>query len=255
MYKNIKYLIEDLQRFDISEYDDSNDIVGDQDIVDISYDCPKTKNELIELLISRISKCDFTEPVVEPDMTGIDLRYLDELFKLFTRVFNRISDMTDGVLVNLDLTSWNVSNITNLSNMFYECYEINSINLSGWNVSNVRDMSGMFNCCTSLRELDLSGWNTSNVTNMTAMFNKCHLLKKLDLSNWDTSNVFDMTDMFRSCKSLKFLDISNFNGYKLIVNDNIIYSMFEGLNVKEIKMSKDFFNKIYGYKTDSIKII
>lgn len=255
MYKNIKYLIEDLQKFDVSEYDDSNDIVNDQDITNISYDCPNTIYELVDILISRFNKCDFTEQIIEPDMSGIDLRNLTNLTKLFTKVFDKLSDNISGVKVNLDLSSWNVTNVTNLSMMFYECFEINSLDLSGWNVSNVKDMSIMFQDCRMLKELDLSDWDTSNVTDMSCMFKRCYLLKKLYLTRWNTSNVTDMTSMFYGCTSLQFLDIANFNGDSLLLNDNITYSIFDGLNIKELKISKEFFNTLYGYKTDSIKII
>lgn len=255
MYKNIKYLIEDLQKFDVSEYDDSNVIVNDQDIMNISYDCPKTIDELVDILIFRFNKCDFTEQIIEPDMSGIDLRNLTNLKKLFNKVFDVLSDNISGVKVNLDLSSWNVTNVTNLSMMFYECFQINSLDLSGWNVSNVKDMSIMFQDCRMLKELDLSDWDTSNVTDMSCMFKRCYLLKKLYLSGWNTSNVTDMTSMFYGCTSLQFLDITNFTGDALLLNDNIAYSIFDGLNIKELKISKEFFNTLYGYKTDSIKII
>ena len=255
MYKNIKYLIEDLQKFDVSEYNDSNDIVNDQDITNISYDCPKTIDELIDIITDRIYRCDFNEFFIEPDMTGIDLRFLTSLNELFSKIFDKLSYVLRSNKVKLDLTSWNITNITNLSEMFYNCYEINSINLSGWNTSNVNDMSNMFDGCNELKELNLSGWDTSNVTNMSNMFKGCEKLNALDLSNWDTSNVEDMSNMFKSCKSLQFLDIQNFSGKSLLLNEYIIYSIFEESNIKELKIPKDFFNILFGYKINSIKLI
>ena len=48
--------------------------------------------------------------------------------------------------------------------------------LKKWDVSNVKDMSYMFYGCISF-ESDLSNWNVSNVKNMTGMFYECNSLK------------------------------------------------------------------------------
>ena len=47
---------------------------------------------------------------------------------------------------NIDISSWNVSNVTNMSHMFSECKAFNK-DISSWNVSNVTNMYGMFNNC------------------------------------------------------------------------------------------------------------
>ena len=77
--------------------------------------------------------------------------------------------------------------------------EIIKLNLSGWDVSNVTDMYFMFHGCKSLKELNISNWDISNVTNMSFMFTECSLLKKLDLSNWDMSYVTNTFWMFWGC--------------------------------------------------------
>ena len=46
---------------------------------------------------------------------------------------------------NSDLSSWDVSNVTNTLAMFSNCGVFNS-DLSSWNVSNVTNMRGMFDC-------------------------------------------------------------------------------------------------------------
>ena len=42
--------------------------------------------------------------------------------------------------------------------------------ITGWNVSNVTDMSEMFLSCSNSFNQDLSGWDVGNVTNMNQMF-------------------------------------------------------------------------------------
>ena len=82
--------------------------------------------------------------------------------------------------------------------------------LSKWNVSEVYDMSYMFYGCSSLCKLpDKSEWETNKVFNMSYMFYGCKDLTSLnDIINWNTSNVINMSYMFFNCNSLKsFPDI------------------------------------------------
>ena len=61
------------------------------------------------------------------------------------------------------------------------------------NTEEVKSMSNMFWGCKSLLTLDLSTFNTQNVTNMYAMFYDCQRLKRLDVSSFNTQNVTDMS--------------------------------------------------------------
>ncbi len=105
-----------------------------------------------------------------------------------------------------------ISGITTTKNMFKNCTNLKSINLSGLDTSKVTDMSGMFDSCNSLVKADVSGFDTSHVTTAGTMFGNCNSLKKLDLSGCDFSglkfeNSYDMeeTDTFGlwSCTSLE----------------------------------------------------
>ena len=88
--------------------------------------------------------------------------------------------------------NFNTANVTNMSSMFYGCYNLTSLNLSNFNTANVRDMDGMFWGCTSLTGLDLSNFNTENVIYMGFMFDSCISLTSLNLSSFNTSNVTNM---------------------------------------------------------------
>ncbi len=46
---------------------------------------------------------------------------------------------------NQDISSWDVSNVTNMERMFFEASNFNQ-NISSWDVSNVTDMGSMFRC-------------------------------------------------------------------------------------------------------------
>jgi hypothetical protein len=70
--------------------------------------------------------------------------------------------------INLDLSKWKMSKVTNLNLIFGEFgYNANKvvINLTGWDVSN---MSYMF-ANTGKTEQDLSKWNVNKVTLWTSL--------------------------------------------------------------------------------------
>ena len=100
----------------------------------------------------------------------------------------------------IDISDWDVSNVTNMSYMFYVCKELKSVgDLSNWDVSNVMSMRSMFYWCTELESVeDISEWNVSNVTDIEYMFYRCESFNQ-DLSNWDVSNVKFKASAFRYC--------------------------------------------------------
>ena len=118
-------------------------------------------------------------------------------------------------LEEIDLSSFDTSNVTNMSGMFNYCTKLKQLDLSNFDTSNVTSMRAMFQRCESLEEVDLSSFDTSNVTSLAGMFNYCNSLTELDVSNFDTSNVTDMSYMFNYCNSLTELDVSSFNTSKV----------------------------------------
>ncbi len=67
--------------------------------------------------------------------------------------------------------------------MFLNNYNLKSLDVTSFNTSNVTNMSQMFAYATNLTELDLSSFNTSKVTNFTKMFNGSNKLKKINLKS------------------------------------------------------------------------
>ena len=57
--------------------------------------------------------------------------------------------------------------------MFSGCSSLKELNLSNFNINNVTNMRWMFYGCSSLKELNLSNFNTNNVNYMGYMFNGC----------------------------------------------------------------------------------
>jgi surface protein len=126
---------------------------------------------------------------------------------------------------NADISKWDVSNVTDMSYMFFGADSFKQ-DISSWNVSKVIDMSYMFKgfgvphpfSSVSVKQKDyikdltkdrgeIGRWDVSNVTNMRSMFSGAPY--NPDISNWDVSNVIDMSYMFS--RSIFNQNISNWD--------------------------------------------
>ncbi len=85
-----------------------------------------------------------------------------------------------------------LSNVTDLSSMFYGCHIFNA-NINNWNTAQVTDMSYMF-YATRTFNTPLNNWNVSNVTSMKYMFTVSKFNQPI--GSWDVSRVTDMSYMF-----------------------------------------------------------
>ena len=136
------------------------------------------------------------------------------------------SDNRLGDILDIDLSNFNTSNVTDMNRMFYGMFNPTSLDLSSFDTSKVTNMEGMFSGMSNLATLDLSNFDTSKVTDMGNMFSSMLYLTALDLSNFNTSNVTLMNAMFFSMIRLTTLDLSNFDtsnvtdmGYIFAIDD------------------------------------
>ena len=96
----------------------------------------------------------------------------------------------------------NTKEVTDMADMFCDCRDLSSLDVSGFNTGKVTDMSGMFYECISLKLLDVAKFNTANVKSMSNMFYRCYNLDLLNVTNFNTANVTNMQGMFYSCPAL-----------------------------------------------------
>ena len=155
-----------------------------------------------------------------------NLETISGLDYLNTENVTDMSDMFNNCtnLPSLDLSKFNTAKVTNMYDMFKNCTKLSSLNLSeSFNTVNVTNMAFMFKGCKKLSSLNLSNFNTAKVRNMYNMFEFCNSLSSLDLSNFNTAKVMDMSYMFNGCKKLSSLTLSeSFN----TVNVTTMSSMF-----------------------------
>ncbi len=94
---------------------------------------------------------------------------------------------------------------------------------NNFRTQNVRDMSRMFYDCWNLQTLDISNFNTENVTDMSQMFGACKRLAKLNLGNFNTRNVKKMSGIFEKCDQLETIFYSGTGAIEQIKKE---YEMF-----------------------------
>ncbi len=87
--------------------------------------------------------------------------------------------------------------------MFASCSSLKDIDVSSFNTSNVTDMDSMFGGCSGLTSIDVSNFDTSSVESIDAMFSGCKGLTSLDISNFKTASVRDARSMFGGCSNIK----------------------------------------------------
>ena len=137
----------------------------------------------------------------------------------------------------IDLSSFNVINIKNTSYMFYNCSNLTNINLSSLNAENVTDLSYMFHSCSNLINIDLSSFIIKKAINLQNMFSLCINLKSINLSFFNTDNVSNISYMFKNCHTLKNLDLTSFNTKNVIVMNNLFDSCYE---LKDLILGNNF---------------
>ena len=154
-------------------------------------------------------------------------------------------------LETLDLSHFNTEKVGNMSNMFNGCTKLHDLNISSFNTENVTNMYGMFYGCSSLDSLDLSHFNTRNVRKdgMNYMFNGCSSLSYLDVSNFTTDKPSMQLDgLFQGCSSLQTLDLSSFD----ISGAGSVNYLFDGCSALQTIYVSDLFKIKYGVKSSNM---
>lgn len=120
---------------------------------------------------------------------------------------NLFSNYYGGIAFSEDLNSWDTGNVTNMYRAFKDARNC-APKISSWNTSNVTNMSEMFYNSYHFNG-NIENWDVSKVTNMSRMFQGAY---KFDgnIVNWDVGNVNNMLAMCHTTLSFN-RDLSNWN--------------------------------------------
>ena len=234
--RKLYYLLSNIGGGDYTVLHDEIDIPDDSNLVLLSYSNKPIKLNGKDIESNFLDIINYTDTLT--DCSGAfntnklkklvrfpDTSNVIDMYRMF-----RYCDLVE----ELDIVSnFNMSNVTEISEMFSNCSRLRKLDLSNWNTSNVVNCSNLFVYCTALTDINLgnivlpyipdfaySGIRTIDLSNvrfkstgsLKELFRECFNLVSADLSNLDTSGVKDwdqMFLMFSYCRSLKQLNLSN----------------------------------------------
>jgi surface protein len=140
-----------------------------------------------------------------------------------SQIVNMSGLFTNATNFDDDISSWNVSSVTNMYLMFFGAYAFGTntftSDISNWErispdvstLANVIDMGAMF-AATYNFDVNIGNWNTSNVINMSQMFDTSINFNQ-NINSWIVSGVTNMSNMFNYASSfdqpLNSWDVSN----------------------------------------------
>jgi surface protein len=110
-----------------------------------------------------------------------------------SRVTNMSQTFRLTTVFNQPIGSWNTSSVTTLSGIFFVATAFNQP-IDSWNTSSVTDMSQAFQLASSFNQ-PLDSWNTSSVNNMNSMFQSA-LVFNQPIGSWNTASVNNMSLVF-----------------------------------------------------------
>lgn len=127
---------------------------------------PTSFQELRQIIIDKREEFDRGTKNNPVDFNDVDLSNMNSIRAIFQ--FQKFE--------YIDVSTWNPANynLIDLGLMFYECRNLKELDLSSWDVSNVKSFQGMFCECKQLEKLNIDTWKISPYANTTNMFKDCN---------------------------------------------------------------------------------
>ena len=205
-YMDCYYIIKNGGEFNLLHdyYDNKNEFISDPANID-----GKSKRKFLE---------DNINIYIDSQPIQFNYKYRTNNNKIhvkfvFKKILNDLSLMFFNCqnLESINLSSYDMSNITDMSSMFSGCSNLQSANLSSLKTKNEIDMANMFSGCSLLKNVEFPIAHKINSTSIKRLFFYCSSIESVDLSSFNTIKVFDMNRLFSQCNSLKKINISSFN--------------------------------------------
>ena len=182
-------IVDNSTKINISYYA-SNNPSGINYFIPPNSTTPISFNNIVTTLVTNMSYM-LTNPIFNQPISSWDVSNVTDMSFMFYSISPSFAAPVSSF--NQPIGSWNVSNVTNMNSMFNQAISFNQP-IGSWNVSNVTNMNSMFYNANSFNQ-PIGSWNVSNVTNMNSMFTIATSFNQ-PIGSWNVSNVTDMSYMF-----------------------------------------------------------
>ncbi|MCT4377775.1 BspA family leucine-rich repeat surface protein [Leuconostoc falkenbergense] len=159
----------------------------------------------------------YAEPTLS-NLTNFDATNLDT-----SDVINMSAMFNRTTVTSLDLHEWNVTKVTDFSDMFQNSNSLTTLDLSDWGKNRTAssvNMYQMFFYARALTNLNITDFKTDNVTNIRSLFEGSGV-ESLDLSNWNVDQVTNMSNVFLDASALTTLNLSNWGENRTALSVNM----------------------------------
>jgi len=164
--------------------------------------------------------------------------------------------------LNVDLSHWDVSKVTNMYGMFQLATAFNNgantdvnpitgrTGIDGWDVGNVTSMGDMFNGASTFNR-PTGNWNVGKVTNMVSMFKQSPFNQYI--GDWNTVSVTNMGYMFNDCPFNQYIgdwNVSNCTGFQGFLSNVGVSTFNQDLSKWNVGKCVDFqymFRRCYAF--------
>lgn len=166
-------------------------------------------------------------------------------------MFERFVETRTNFNLNINLSNWDVSNVTSVNNMFAYC-NFNELDLSGWNPLKLKIMKNMF-YYSKIKSIKL--FDTSNITEFYQTFYSCTQLTELE--EFDCSSATNVQSIIAQCSNLVtlggFKDLGK--NYDTAKNTNYSYYTLNLSNAKNLSVEslRNVINKLYDIASKGCK--
>ena len=141
--------------------------------------------------------------------------------------FNKLEDLSEIFQGCLNLKKIKfpskIKDVNNMKGSFSSCQNLENIDLSSFDFSNVKDLSEMFKGCTNLKEIKFPSvkekpFSTNNLTKTDSMLQECIKLKSIDFSIFNFNGLESSNNMFDKCKVLTNIKVRSSKDQDIIIN-------------------------------------
>ena len=132
-----------------------------------------------------------TTAEIDPTFKDVQLQNMHSFFRGFTKLRE---------LIHFDYID--TSRVGEMSDIFYDCDSITSLDLSSWDTSCAYSVYQTFGYMSNLTKLNISGWNLNNTEYFGYTFGYCPKLADLNMTGVTAKKPRGMEYMFDSDNAL-----------------------------------------------------